>query len=90
MEILLGAMLGVAYVIPPGHVNIATVRHGLTGGVLVALAVQLGCVETVDLMVGQAVGAASYARATPPSIQQSFWISVAISIWNPYGVAFWL
>src|SRR5262245_33133368 len=42
MDVLLGIMLGVAYVVPPGPVNIETVRRGLTGGFRVALALQLG------------------------------------------------
>ena len=44
MEVLLGVMMGVAYVVPPGPVNIETARRGLTGGFPAALAMQLGAV----------------------------------------------
>jgi chemosensory pili system protein ChpE len=44
MDVLLGVMLGVAYVLPPGPVNIETVRRGLVGGARAALAIQLGAV----------------------------------------------
>src|SRR5688572_3629348 len=42
MNLLLGIILGVAYIVPPGPVNIETVRRGITGGVRAALAIQLG------------------------------------------------
>src|SRR5437870_5605061 len=47
MNIMLGVLMGVAYVIPPGPVNIETMRRGLTGGFRVALAMQLGAVTGV-------------------------------------------
>src|SRR5690242_617716 len=44
MDIVLGLMLGMAYVIPPGPLNIETVRHGLARGRRHAFAVQLGAI----------------------------------------------
>ena len=42
VEIWSGVMIGIAYVLPPGPVNIETVRRGLTGGFRAALALQCG------------------------------------------------
>ncbi len=44
MDGALGIMLGLAYVVAPGSVNIETLRRGLTGGARVALAMQLGAI----------------------------------------------
>jgi chemosensory pili system protein ChpE len=44
MVAALGIMLGLAYVVAPGPVNIETLRRGLTGGIRVALALQLGSI----------------------------------------------
>jgi chemosensory pili system protein ChpE len=44
MDSMLGIFLGIAYVVPPGPVNIETLRRGLRGGFRVALALQLGAV----------------------------------------------
>jgi threonine/homoserine/homoserine lactone efflux protein len=42
MNVALAIMLGLAYVVSPGPVNIETLRRGLAGGFRVALALQLG------------------------------------------------
>ncbi|NTU84812.1 MAG: LysE family transporter [Chloroflexales bacterium] len=42
LDVLVGIMLGVAYVAAPGPVNIETLRRGLRGGVWAALALQVG------------------------------------------------
>jgi len=44
MRAHLGVMMGVAYAVPPGPVNIEAARRGLTGGFPVTLAMQLGAV----------------------------------------------
>jgi threonine/homoserine/homoserine lactone efflux protein len=137
MDIWLGVLLGVAYVVPPGPVNIETVRRGLTGGLVTALAIQLGAVVvdivyamlamvgirfllthsiaqlTLGLMGTALLGYLGWSalqngpglgallprlagetiprtQAPPTSVQRSFWIGVAISIANPYSIAFWL
>jgi chemosensory pili system protein ChpE len=42
MAIVLGVLMGLAYVAPPGPVNLETVRRGLTGGFRMALYLQVG------------------------------------------------
>jgi len=42
MEIVIGVLMGLVYVAPPGPINVETLRRGLAGGVGVALALQLG------------------------------------------------
>jgi hypothetical protein len=41
-DIVLGIVIGVAYIATPGPVNIETIRRGVMGGFRVALAIQLG------------------------------------------------
>jgi threonine/homoserine/homoserine lactone efflux protein len=42
MAIVLGTLMGLAYVAPPGPVNLETVRRGLAGGFRMALYLQVG------------------------------------------------
>jgi threonine/homoserine/homoserine lactone efflux protein len=44
MDVVLGVMLGLAYVAAPGPINIETVRRGLAGGWKHGFAVQVGAV----------------------------------------------
>jgi threonine/homoserine/homoserine lactone efflux protein len=44
MDVVLGVMLGLAYVVAPGPINIETVRRGLVGGWKHGFAVQIGAV----------------------------------------------
>jgi chemosensory pili system protein ChpE len=132
MDLLLGIVMGVAYVVPPGPVNIETIRRGLTGGFRAALAMQLGAVigdmvyailavagvglllthvaaQAVlglvgtgllvylgwsalrsELAIVDMLPCSTSGSAVSPSTHQSFWAGVAISIANPYSIAFWL
>jgi threonine/homoserine/homoserine lactone efflux protein len=54
MAIVLGTLMGLAYVAPPGPVNLETVRRGLAGGFRMALYLQVGSllgVAAVALLV---------------------------------------
>jgi threonine/homoserine/homoserine lactone efflux protein len=44
MNILICALMGLAYVAPPGPVNLETVRRGVAGGFRAGLVLQLGAV----------------------------------------------
>jgi len=137
LTVSVGVMMGVAYVVPPGPVNIETLRRGLTGGFPVALAMQLGAVigdtayavlalagaglllthtvaqallgivgtglllylgwsglsswrGIVSLVAQPAAAAALQVRPASLSTRHTFWTGVAISVANPYVIAFWL
>ncbi len=62
IQIGMGAMVGFAYVAPPGPVNVETLRRGLTDGRRAALAVQVG------VLAGDAAYALLAALGAPAAL----------------------
>jgi len=130
VEIWSGVMIGIAYVLPPGPVNIETVRRGLTGGFRTAMALQCGAlIGDMTYAVLALAGAGLLLTRTAaqsllglagtallvylgwsafgswktvarvvierPSItrdshRRAFGTGLAISLANPFTIAFWL